>query len=60
MKGKPFVIGLIIGVIIIVGAVTLAMMLTINGMKKEQQQKDEQSHLPIESIQVTTASQKIV
>ncbi|MBF4501063.1 hypothetical protein IRY55_06765 [Savagea sp. SN6] len=59
MKGKPFVIGLIIGVIIIVGAVTLAMMLTINGMKKEQQ-KDEQSHLPIESIQVTTASQTIV
>ncbi len=50
MKGKPFVIGLIIGVIVIVGAVTLAMMLTINGMKKEQKMKEgETSH--IESMQ---------
>ncbi|HEY9582655.1 MAG TPA: hypothetical protein VIR13_06785 [Savagea sp.] len=59
MKGKPFVIGLIIGVIVIVGAVTLAMMLTINGMKKEQQQK-EQSSLPVESIYKTTLDQIIV
>ena len=59
MKGKPFVIGLIIGVIVIVGAVTLAMMLTINGMKKEQQQ-EEQSSLPIESTYKTTLDQLII
>ena len=34
MKGKPFVIGLLIFVVIVVGIVTVALMSTINDMKE--------------------------
>lgn len=54
MKGRTLVIGIILFVLLVVGAITLAMMSTINGIKEDLEKEEGAAMLFVEKEEFPT------